>query len=107
MNQNDIDKYLDDMITEDAKKIDVVFAQRLREINQQIAALYAKYSRDGQLSMADMNKYNRFKKEMERMTEESSKAFKTILTIGLWLLSNSLRVTCDLPICTRWKLRLI
>ncbi|MCY8247492.1 phage head morphogenesis protein [Bacillus inaquosorum] len=81
MNQNDIDKYLDDMITEDAKKIDVVFAQRLKEINQQIAALYAKYSRDGQLSMADMNKYNRFKKEMERMTEESSKAFKTILTI--------------------------
>ncbi len=51
MNQNDIDKYLDDMITEEAKKIDVVFAQRLKEINQQIAALYAKYSRDGQLSM--------------------------------------------------------
>ncbi len=24
MNQNDIDKYLDDMITEDAQKIDVV-----------------------------------------------------------------------------------
>ncbi|MED4820493.1 phage minor head protein [Bacillus atrophaeus] len=81
MNQNDIDKYLDDMITDDCKKIDVVFAQRLKEINQQIAALYAKYSRDGQLSMADVNKYNRFKKEMERMTEESSKAFKTILTI--------------------------
>ncbi|WP_340639554.1 phage minor head protein [Bacillus atrophaeus] len=81
MNQNEIDKYLDDMITDDSKKIDVVFAQRLKEINQQIAALYAKYSRDGQLSMADVNKYNRFKKEMERMTEESSKAFKTILTI--------------------------
>lgn len=81
MNQNDIDKYLDDMIADDCKKIDVVFAQRLKEINQQIAALYAKYSRDGQLSMADVNKYNRFKKEMERMTEESSKAFKTILTI--------------------------
>ncbi|WP_445429272.1 phage minor head protein [Bacillus atrophaeus] len=81
MNQNEIDKYLDDMIADDCKKIDVVFAQRLKEINQQIAALYAKYSRDGQLSMADVNKYNRFKKEMERMTEESSKAFKTILTI--------------------------
>lgn len=81
MNQNDIDKYLDDMITEDAKKIDVVFAERLKEINQQIALLYAKYSTNGQLTMADLNKYNRLKKEMERMTEESSKAFKTILTI--------------------------
>ncbi|AWI35729.1 phage minor head protein [Bacillus safensis] len=81
MNQNEIDKLLDDMIAEDAKKIDAVFAQRLKEINQQIAALYAKYSIDGKLSMADLNKYNRFKKEMERMTEESSKAFKTVIII--------------------------
>lgn len=39
MNQNEIDKLLDDMITEEAKKIDAVFAQRLKEINQQMAAL--------------------------------------------------------------------
>ncbi len=81
MNQNDIDKYLDDMITEDAQKIDVVFASRLKEINAQIARLYAKYSKDGQLTLADANKYNRLNKEMERMAEESHKAFKTILTI--------------------------
>lgn len=81
MNQNEIDKLLDDMITEDAKKIDAVFAQRLKEINQQMAALFAKYGKDGALSMTDLNKYNRFKKEMERMTEESSKAFKTVLII--------------------------
>lgn len=81
MNQNEIDKLLDDMITEDAKKIDVVFAKRLKEINQQMAVLFAKYGKDGSLSMADLNKYNRFKKEMERMTEESSKAFKTVLII--------------------------
>nr|MDH3092728.1 phage minor head protein [Bacillus velezensis] len=81
MNQNDIDKYLDDMITEDAQKIDVVFASRLKEINAQIARLYAKYSKGGQLTLADANKYNRLNKEMERMAEESHKAFKTILTI--------------------------
>ncbi|MGN7221130.1 phage head morphogenesis protein, partial [Bacillus velezensis] len=69
MNQNDIDKYLDDMITEDAQKIDVVFASRLKEINAQIARLYAKYSKDGQLTLADANKYNRLNKEMERMAE--------------------------------------
>lgn len=81
MNQNDIDKYLDDMITEDAQKIDVVFASRLKEINAQIAQMYAKYSKDGQLTFADANKYNRLNKEMERMAEESHQAFKTILTI--------------------------
>lgn len=78
-NQNEIDKYLDEMIEKAERQIDQLFARRMKEIKNQIAAMYDKYSRDGQLSYTELNKYNRFRKEMERMAAEIHKDYRELL----------------------------
>ncbi|MBM6846068.1 MULTISPECIES: phage minor head protein [Bacillus] len=78
-NQNEIDKYLDEMIEKAERKIDQLFARRMKEIKNQIAAMYDKYSRDGELSYTELNKYNRFRKEMERMAAEIHKDYRELL----------------------------
>lgn len=78
-NQNEIDKYLDEMIEKAERQIDQLFARRMKEIKNQIAAMYDKYSRDGQLSYTELNKYNRFRKEMEYMAAEIHKDYRELL----------------------------
>jgi hypothetical protein len=78
MNQNDIDKYLDGMIEQAEKDIDVVFAKRLRVINNQVAEWYRKYAQNGSLNRSDMYKYNRFQKEMELLKEQIQGDYKQL-----------------------------
>ncbi|MFT0800362.1 phage minor head protein [Bacillus swezeyi] len=78
-NQNDLDKYLDEMIEKAERKIDQLFARRMKEIKSQIAKMYDKYSRDGELSYTELNKYNRFRKEMERMAAAIEKDYRELL----------------------------
>lgn len=78
-NQNEIDKYLDEMIEKAERKIDQLFARRMKEIKNQIAAMYDKYSRDGELSYTEMNKYNRLRKELDFIAEKIDEDFRFIL----------------------------
>ncbi|MCQ6275756.1 hypothetical protein JMM81_12395 [Bacillus sp. V3B] len=69
MNQNDIDKYLDDMITEAEREIDKMFARRLKEQLSQLSRMFRKFSVEGKdPSYTDLNKYNRLKKELALMS---------------------------------------
>jgi Phage Mu protein F like protein len=78
MNQNDIDKYLDEMIEQAEKDIDVVFAKRLKAINNQVAEWYRKYALNGSLNRSEMYKYNRFQKEMELLKEQIQGDYKQL-----------------------------
>ncbi|MDA1478369.1 phage minor head protein [Bacillus changyiensis] len=80
-NQNDLDQYLDQMIEEAERKIDQLFANRLKKIKSQIALMYEKYSKDGELSYTEINKYNRFRKEMEVMASEIHQDYRELLKL--------------------------
>ncbi|MEC1863135.1 phage minor head protein [Bacillus licheniformis] len=79
MNQNDIDLYLDNMISQAEKRIDQLFVRRLKDINQQIAVMYQKYSSGGELTYTDLNKYNQLRKELDFITKKIDKDFRFIL----------------------------
>ncbi|TWJ84350.1 NAD(+)--arginine ADP-ribosyltransferase EFV [Bacillus licheniformis] len=79
MNQNDIDKYLDNEISKAEKKIDKLFVKRLKDINKQIAVMYQKYASGGELTYTDLNKYNRLRKELDFIAEKIDKDFRFIL----------------------------
>lgn len=67
-NQNDIDNYIDYLIRQSEKEIEVLFARRLKVIKQEIADMYEKYqSDDPHVTWTEFNKYNRLNKELTRI----------------------------------------
>lgn len=70
MNQEKIDKLIDKMVDKAEADIDKLFAVRLKALHERISELYRKYSNNGELTWSDMNKYNRFEKEMELIKQE-------------------------------------
>lgn len=76
MNQNDIDKQLDQMVEKAENDIDIVFAKRLKALMNQIAEMYRNYSEKGEISRTELYKYNRFKKEMQFIAEEINADYK-------------------------------
>ncbi|WP_226639306.1 phage minor head protein [Priestia flexa] len=78
-NQNEIDQYLDDLITKAERDIDRLFAKRLKELLFQLSEMYHKYSIDKELTFTDLNKYNRFKKEMDLIANMINQDYKQLL----------------------------
>jgi SPP1 gp7 family putative phage head morphogenesis protein len=78
-NQNDIDRYLDSLIVITEREIDKMFAKRLKELSLQLSEMYRKYSSGKELTFTDLNKYNRFQKEMALMKGEVNKDFRKLL----------------------------
>lgn len=78
MNQQQIDKYLDDLIVKAEKDLDIVFTKRLKEINSQIAEWYRKYAEKGTLNRSELYKYNRFQKELQFIAEQFHGDYKQI-----------------------------
>ncbi|MCP3741453.1 phage minor head protein [Rossellomorea sp. BNER] len=78
-NQNEIDKFLDDKITNAEREIDKLFASRLKELLLQLSNMYHKYTSGKDLSHTDLNKYNRFKKEMALMAEAIDQDYRLLL----------------------------
>ncbi|HDZ3345919.1 TPA: phage head morphogenesis protein [Staphylococcus aureus] len=67
-NQNDIDEYIDSLISKAKKPIEQLFANRLKEIKQIIADMFEKYqSDDVYVTWTEFNKYNRLNKELTRI----------------------------------------
>lgn len=79
MNQLEIEELLDKLLNRTESDIEEVFNRRLRTILQQIAQMFEKYERGGELSWTDVNKYDRFTKEMKRMASELTGDYQQII----------------------------
>lgn len=82
-NQNDIDNYIEKLIAQAEKEIEILFANRLKVIKQEIADMFEKYqSDDVHVTWTEFNKYNRLNKELirigEMLTEDYREVAKTI-----------------------------
>ncbi|WP_164670956.1 phage minor head protein [Virgibacillus doumboii] len=80
MNQLEIEEYLDKLAEQTGSEIEEVIVKRLKVIQNRIAQMYAKYAdSDGELSWTDINKYNRFQKEMKQITKELNADYRYII----------------------------
>lgn len=78
-NQNDIDNYIDYLIRQSEKEIEVLFANRLKVIKQEIADMYEKYqSDDPHVTWTEFNKYNRLNKELTRIGEMLTEDYREV-----------------------------
>lgn len=78
-NQNDIDNYIDKLVNQAEKEIEILFAKRLKEIKQIVANMYEKYDRDEpQVTWTEFNKYNRLNKELNRIGQMLSQDYREV-----------------------------
>ena len=79
LNQLEIEQQLDKLSESTESDIEEVFNKRLQEILKQIAGMYAKYEQDGELSWTNINRYNRYQKEMNLIKKELNKDYRKII----------------------------
>ncbi len=82
-NQHDIDAYIDQLIAQAEKEIEVLFANRLKVIKREIADMFERYQTDDvYVTWTEFNKYNRLNKELTRigemLTDDYRQVAKTI-----------------------------
>ncbi|PTG54728.1 phage head morphogenesis protein [Staphylococcus chromogenes] len=82
-NQTQIDEYIEQLIAKSEKELEVLFAKRLKVINQELAEMFEKYqSDDPHVTWTEFNKYNRLNKELvrigEMITEDYNQVAKAI-----------------------------
>ncbi|MCE5093398.1 phage head morphogenesis protein [Staphylococcus chromogenes] len=82
-NQTQIDEYIEQLIVRSEKELEVLFAKRLKVINQELAEMFEKYqSDDPHVTWTEFNKYNRLNKELvrigEMITEDYNQVAKAI-----------------------------
>jgi SPP1 gp7 family putative phage head morphogenesis protein len=87
--QQEIDKLLDQMIVDAEKQLDKAFGERMKDILSQIAAMYEKYSVEGELTLAQMSKLNRLNDELDTITEEITKHYQYVSKAIQELMENS------------------
>lgn len=81
--QTQIDEYIEQLIVRSEKELEVLFAKRLKVINQELAEMFEKYqSDDPHVTWTEFNKYNRLNKELvrigEMITEDYNQVAKAI-----------------------------
>ena len=79
MNQLDIEERLDRALVNAESDLEKVFALRLKSILFQITEMYRKYDKNGELSFTELNKYNRFQKEMKLISDLLTEGYKEII----------------------------
>lgn len=82
-NQTQIDEFIEQLIAKSEKELEVLFAKRLKVINQELAEMFEKYqSDDPHVTWTEFNKYNRLNKELvrigEMITEDYNQVAKAI-----------------------------
>lgn len=81
-NQHDIDGYIDRKIMTAEKEIEILFANRLKEIKQELADMFSKYqSDDVYVTWTEFNKYNRLNKELERIGQMLTQDYREVTKI--------------------------
>lgn len=80
MNQFDIEEALDKLERKAITNVDKLFNARLKELLKQVSELLIKYGNDPNISVwSEVNRYNRFKKEVERITAGVGDTYSTII----------------------------
>lgn len=79
MNQLDIEAALNELLMKAESDLEKVFARRLRTILFSVSEMYRKYEKDGELSFTDLNKHNRFQKEMKMIADALSEDYSHII----------------------------
>ncbi|MGX0480070.1 SPP1 gp7 family putative phage head morphogenesis protein [Staphylococcus pasteuri] len=78
-NQSDIDNYIEYLIRQSEKEIEVLFANRLKVIKREIADMYEEYqSDDPHVTWTEFNKYNRLNKELTRIGEMLTEDYREV-----------------------------
>lgn len=79
MNQLDIEAALNGLLKIAETALDIVFAKRLQTILFSVSEMYRKYEKNGELSFTDLNKQNRFQKEMKLIADTLTKDYSHIV----------------------------
>ena len=85
MNQSDIDKHIDKLIAEAEREAEKILAKRLKYIKHSFAEMLEKYSSgdDPHVTWTEFNKYDRFKKELQRIEELLQGDYSDIINLIL------------------------
>ena len=81
-----LQKEIDKLVIRYEKQVARNFAKGMKELNKEIARLYRKYGIDGQLTFEDMNKYNRYDRLEDYITQTVREVYRTndkIIRAGL------------------------
>lgn len=78
-NQLDIIKSLDELIAQSEREVDELLGKRLKEILATLSNMYSKFVASDESSYADLNKYNRLAKELERIAQQLNEDYKQIV----------------------------
>lgn len=81
MNQQEINRTLDDLEAKAERDIEVVFARRLKSILAQMLEMHRKFGRNGEATWTDVNKYNRFNQEMKLIAQQLNTDYKEIIKL--------------------------
>ncbi|PCD81989.1 phage head morphogenesis protein [Lysinibacillus fusiformis] len=81
MNQQEINKILDELEKKVEKDIEVVFNKRLKAILSQMLEMHRKFGKNGQATWTDVNKYNRFNQEMKLIAQQLNDDYKAIIKL--------------------------
>lgn len=79
MNQLDIEAALNELLMKAESDLEKVFTKRLQTILFSVSEMYRKYEKNGELSFTDLNKQNRFQKEMKLIADTLSKDYSHII----------------------------
>lgn len=79
MNQLDIEAALNELLMKAETDLEKVFTKRLQTILFSVSEMYRKYEKKGELSFTDLNKQNRFQKEMKLIADTLSKDYSHII----------------------------
>lgn len=79
MNQFEIEEELDKLLIKAESDLEKVFGKRLKTILFQLSEMYRKFEKNGELSFTELNKYNRFQKEMNLITELMSEHYREVI----------------------------
>ncbi|MDW4520496.1 phage head morphogenesis protein [Staphylococcus saprophyticus] len=79
-NQYDIDEYIELIQQQAENEIEIVFAKRLKVIQQTIAVLFEKYHQESpHATWTEFNKYNRLNKELIRIGQMLNSDYKEVI----------------------------
>jgi len=81
VNQQEINRILDELEKKAEKDIEVVFNKRLKAILDQMLQMHRKFGKNGEATWTDVNKYNRFNQEMKLIAQELNSDYKTIIKL--------------------------
>lgn len=84
MNQEQLDKHIDKLIKQTENEAEKIIARRLKYIKQAMAEMLDKYSHDDpHVTWTEFNKYDRFKKELQRIEELLQGDYSDIINLIL------------------------